>query len=109
MTKDYLYVIGREEGPVKVGIATAPLKRFTTLKTGCPFKIQILHIQPMRDREHARKSERHFHAVYEQYRLAGEWFDISADFAIEGIETGLEMDRYFEDREAAEQRASVLN
>lgn len=96
MTKDYLYVIGREEGPVKVGIATAPLKRLTALRTGCPFKVEILHIQPMRDREHARSHEKTFHAVYQENRLSGEWFELDADQAIEGIETGLETERWFE-------------
>lgn len=106
MTRDYLYVIGRDEGPVKVGIATAPLKRLTTIRTSCPFKIEILHIQPMRDRDHARKHERLFHRCMDERRLAGEWFSMTADEAIEEIETGLDIELFHEARDV-DARAAV--
>jgi predicted GIY-YIG superfamily endonuclease len=96
----YLYVIGREQGPVKVGISASPESRLGQIQTGCPFKCGLLHVQLMRDRNHALSHERTFQEVYTKYRLIGEWFKLDAELAIEGIETGLEFEEYFEKRAA---------
>lgn len=97
--RQYVYVIGREEGPVKVGVSANPWSRASGLQTGCPFELKVLHAQEMRDRAHALDHERHFHAVYETHKLVGEWFDIDADLAIEGIETSLQLEEHFAGRE----------
>lgn len=96
MKEHFIYVIGREQGPVKVGISSSPRTRLAELQTGCPFKISILNEQRMRDRDHALKHEKTFHEVYRKYRLMGEWFKIDADIAIDGICTGLELEQHFE-------------
>ncbi len=92
----FIYVIGRWEGPVKVGVAKSPASRLRELRTGCPYKIDLLHMQPARDRQHAMEHERFFHEVYVEKRLAGEWFDIEADLAIEGVVGGFEIEQHFE-------------
>jgi hypothetical protein len=96
MNKEYVYVIGRPDGPVKVGISRYPYGRVNSLQTGCPFPLELLHAQPMRDRSHALQHERNFHEVYAEKRLSGEWFDIDAELAIECIETALEIEAHFE-------------
>ena len=90
MSTTYLYVIGREEGPVKVGITNSLTGRISAIQTGCPFRIKLLHAQPMRNRDHALLHERWFHASYEEKRLHGEWFDLEYELAVEMIETSLE-------------------
>lgn len=83
----YVYVIGRPDGPVKVGVAAAPWQRIKKLRTGCPFPVEILFVHPMRDRAHAMQHEGMFHSVHEQSRMHGEWFDMPAELAVESIET----------------------
>lgn len=92
----FIYVIGRPKGPVKVGVSNSPSSRMLGLQTGCPFKLELLLSQPMRNRAHALRHEADFHAVYEEKRLIGEWFKIDAELAIELIEVGLEHEAYFE-------------
>lgn len=96
--RSYVYVMGRKDGPVKVGISTNPQSRLNGIQTGCPFRIKILHLEPMHDRAHAIWHEENFHAVYSQDRLIGEWFNIDAELAIEGITTALEIEHHFETR-----------
>jgi hypothetical protein len=109
MTQHFIYVIGREEGPVKVGVSSYPAGRLSTIQTGCPFKIDILHLRECRDRQHALKHEGSFHRVYADERLSGEWFDLEADYAIECVDMGFEFEEYFEQEARRERMAAELN
>lgn len=91
----YLYAIGRPEGPVKIGISNGPNGRLIALQTGCPFSLQIIHTVPIGTFDQARKHERAIHDIYAGDRLAGEWFNIDGEQAIEAIETELELDAHF--------------
>jgi hypothetical protein len=88
----YIYVIGKESGPCKVGISKSPHSRAVELQTGCPFKISVLYQRECRDYSHARMRESIFHEVYEDLKIIGEWFDIDADLAIEGVDTGFDLE-----------------
>lgn len=101
--KIYVYVIGREEGPVKVGISKNPNARAACLQEGCPFKLDVLHKVESRNRKNAFEHEQIFHEVYQDYRLIGEWFDLDADAAIEGVDTGFQIEAHFEERERIQQ------
>lgn len=92
----YLYIIGRREGPIKVGITSKPIGRLKMLGTGCPFPIAILHLRLMDDRDHARWHEKCVHAACAQHRLSGEWFDMSCNEAVEQIETSIQKWFYLE-------------
>lgn len=98
----YIYVIGREEGPVKVGISNKPWKRVASIQTSCPFKVELLFAMPTKSRELAYRHEKIFHDIYADDRSAGEWFNVEAYLAIEAIETGFEIDAYFHERETRE-------
>jgi hypothetical protein len=37
----FVYLIGEEEGPVKIGVATNPVKRLRTMQTGNPRRLRI--------------------------------------------------------------------
>lgn len=100
MSECYIYVIGREDGPVKVGISSGPNGRLMALQIGCPFTIGLLHQRKCRDRDHALQHESIFHDVYAPHRLRGEWFDMESDLAIEGVDTLFD----FEEWEAEEAR-----
>lgn len=91
----YLYVIGREEGPVKVGISNGPGGRLATIQTSCPFQVYLFHAEPMPSRERALYEEKHIHGIFEQDRLIGEWFDVEPDIVIEQIEFTKDIEEYY--------------
>ena len=97
--KVFVYVIGREQGPVKVGISQNPEKRLGAIQSGCPFRVKVLHKSPARDLRHAYSHEQIFHEIYAPKRLVGEWFNLDADLAIEGVETGFQIEEYLETRD----------
>lgn len=83
----YVYIIGREEGPVKIGITAALTSRFNSVQTGCPFPIKLLYAYPATDREHAQEHESIFHRAHAGKRLAGEWFDLDGERARDDLFT----------------------
>ena len=78
----FVYVIGAETGPVKIGIATDVAQRLASLQTGHPQKLKAyFHTATPK----AAAIERACHREFEQYRLTGEWFDVSWDVAAAAI------------------------
>jgi hypothetical protein len=104
-----VYVIGRSEGPVKVGISAYPWGRLATLQIGCPFKLELLHTHKARNRLHALAHEEMFHSVYKEYRMIGEWFELDAEAAIEGVDCTFETEEYFEQEARHEYVCAELN
>lgn len=88
--KCFVYVIGRQSGPVKIGISAKPASRATDLQVGCPFKIKLLHAVEFSSRVVAEFHEGMIHSVYSDDRLMGEWFKIDVDQATEAIRTSIE-------------------
>jgi predicted GIY-YIG superfamily endonuclease len=109
MKRHFIYVIGREEGPVKVGITSSLGSRLSAIQTGCHFKIEILHYRECVDRSQALEHESIFHDVYACHRLAGEWFDLEADFAIEGVDTPFDYEEHFSKEITRSWQAAELN
>ena len=105
MTRErvYLYVIEREQGPVKVGISSKPWKRVSSIQIGCPFKVELLFLIQAQDRDHAVRHERSFHDVFEEQRLTGEWFKMEAEDAAEGLEDSIDIERFFREKKYHEE------
>lgn len=82
----YVYVIGREAGPVKIGISDNPDNRLQQLKSGCPFKPAVIWQHSMPMREDAFAIERAFHAKHANRRLHGEWFNMDWEAASDTLE-----------------------
>ena len=81
----YLYVIGTDNGLVKIGITERHVKeRVTSLQTGCPFK--ITKVWTSENIDGYQKCERLLHAVYADYRTNGEWFQVPIDSVIRAAE-----------------------
>lgn len=97
----YLYVIGAENGPVKIGITNSLTSRLAVIQTGCPFHAVLWFVWPLFSREEAAMHEQTIHLVYREHRLAGEWFDIPADQGREAIECAIDTHAYFKERNAA--------
>ena len=98
MNQVYVYVIGRERGPVKVGITASLGGRLAILQTGCPFKLTLFHAHAARNRDHAIWHEQSFHESYAEDRLIGEWFKLDAELAIEGVETSFEIEEWYAEK-----------
>jgi len=93
-----LYVIGREDGPVKIGISSDVGSRLTTIQTSCPFKVSLFHEETVASRQDALRHEREIHEVYAERRLHGEWFDMDAGRGVEAVETCIQIYEHFQSR-----------
>jgi hypothetical protein len=76
-----VYVIGTPGHPVKIGVAGDPKKRLAGLQTGCAFKLRLLYARvcPL---GYELKVETACHKALRSYRVAGEWFDVSREQAV---------------------------
>ena len=93
----YIYVIGQECGPVKVGISQKPWDRVATIGTSAPFKVSLLYCYPAKSRTQARFYEEEFHEIHFNVQLWGEWFKITPEAAIAAIQASLELEYPYED------------
>jgi len=93
----YIYVIGQECGPVKVGISQKPWTRVATIGTSSPFKVFLLYCYPTKCRAHAKCYEQEFHDIHCDVRLWGEWFNITSGQAIKSIQDSLDIEYPFEE------------
>lgn len=97
----FIYVIGRPDGPVKIGISADPICRVRELQTGCPFRLTILHREPLPSRRKALEIEEMVLAVHCESRLAGEWLNIDGDLATEAVRNAIDIDLHFAERRSA--------
>ena len=73
---------GSLEGPVKVGISRAIGSRIASIQTGNPKKVALVFACVLPSADMARVVERHFHEDHQNYRLEGEWFDMTPHHAM---------------------------
>ena len=82
----FVYVMGADHGPVKVGWTVNIEKRLADVQTGYPYDLKVLfsieHI-------HARFVEAEAHRRLAAHRLRGEWFDVPRDVAIEAVQSAV--------------------
>lgn len=76
--KSYVYFIGGDETPIKIGFSSQPYERLTILQTAHWCKLSILA-----KIEGDLSLEKHFHARFAAYRLCGEWFAREAEILAE--------------------------
>ncbi len=80
----YVYVIAGHQGAVKVGYSTNPQMRLAALQTASAGQLHMAHI--LATDIDARMIEAEAHRLLDRHRLAGEWFDVSPEVAIEAVE-----------------------
>lgn len=78
MAVSYIYVIGADSPPYKVGISQDPQRRLKNLQTGHP---QKLYIHSIKETEVSKTKllESVIHHYLKLHRTHGEWFDMSLD------------------------------
>lgn len=78
----FVYVIGAESGPRKIGMSADPSRRAALLQTGSPYPLAVLHAVR---HERAAAVEAYAHRLLRQHSTAGEWFDVTTDAAVDAI------------------------
>jgi len=88
--KQNLYVIGEGTGSgvVKIGKSADVQSRLTSLQTGCPVRLQILHVE-----SDAGELESWLHDQFAQYRQHGEWFNFGANDPVATVRVAIERHR----------------
>jgi hypothetical protein len=79
----FVYVMGRAQGPCKIGMSKNPAARAVELQPGCPFRLEVLHKVECESARQAYDLEQWFHYCHPDLRLVGEWFSTTAVDAIE--------------------------
>lgn len=64
---------------IKVGHSIQPEKRFHALRNGCPVTPRTFSVIAVPGPEIAKKLEAELHFAFEKWRVAGEWFSLTAD------------------------------
>jgi hypothetical protein len=83
--RSFVYVIGCDGHPVKVGTARDVVQRVKELQTGFPFDLRIYGTVEI-EASAARHLERAAHKALSKHRLRGEWFQVSPATALDTVE-----------------------
>lgn len=92
---DYMYMIGDNNGHIKVGISKDPNKRIKELQTGHPNDLVLLFTEEFEcERNHLLKIERLIHRELRRknYKMRGEWFTVP-DSDIEDVKNIIRYNR----------------
>lgn len=87
--RTFVYAIGSEDGPVKVGITNNLFSRLRSLQNGSATKLELIWVCTAHNRQEAIDQERWFHTSHVGCRLEGEWFNITAEEAVESLDDQL--------------------
>jgi hypothetical protein len=80
----FVYVIGQENGPAKIGLCRDLGQRIRALQTACPFPIDLFWSASVASREIAREIEI---AAFQRFpRSNGEWLAVSPASIISFLE-----------------------
>ena len=72
----YVYVIGPDDGPIKIGFTNNLKTRLRTIQTGNPERIKIHYSIEFKTEKDMRAAEKKIHRTLAHKRKKGEWFDI---------------------------------
>jgi hypothetical protein len=91
---NYIYIIGSDKPPYKVGVSKNPQRRLKNLQTGHPYPLTI-HSITETSTANNKLLESVIHRNLKHSRTNGEWFDISLERL--KLEVEFVMIRYSED------------
>lgn len=78
MKTSFIYVIGSNNPPYKVGISKDPNRRLKNLQTGHPYPLEI-HLLKETDVAKTKLLETVIHRHLKLYKTNGEWFNLSLE------------------------------
>lgn len=77
-----IYVVSSTPGPIKIGIAKMPRRRFGALQTSSAVPLSLAFVAEC---DAAEKIERRAHQMLSSSRTRGEWFSVTAAAAIDAV------------------------
>lgn len=77
----YIYVIGTDKKPYKIGFSNNPKRRLKDLQTGHPNQLTIHYIEAI-PKDQVKSIEKSIHEVLRPHREKGEWFNLELHEAI---------------------------
>lgn len=80
----FVYVVGAEDGPKKIGYSANPKQRIQILQIASPIRLTTGYMGRC-DTTHARAIEAKAHSILAGRRLSGEWFSVSLSDAVEAV------------------------
>ncbi len=80
----FIYVIGPEKGPQKIGITNNLKNRLRAIQTGNPDVLSVQHFEEI-DASRVRLLEKKIHEELSYKRLKGEWFNLTVEEAIDFV------------------------
>jgi hypothetical protein len=80
----WLYVIGGDSGPLKIGYSGNPKARVRDLNISSPVQLEIKHTREVAGLT-CKFTEKYAHALLASRWVKGEWFDVTPDQAIAAI------------------------
>ncbi len=86
----YLYVIGYEAGPCKVGYSYTPEQRVRAMRRGGHVEAVLLEQTIPINCRIATAAERYAHWLLRDHHLGNEWFNVPKDVAIAAIRKAVE-------------------
>lgn len=87
----YIYVVSATNGYSKIGYAALPFERFTTLQNGSPLILTLSYLCKCTS---AREIELIVHEQIADLHRHREWFEVSADAAIETVRQAMRQAGY---------------
>ena len=68
---------------IKIGVSDNPKKRLKGVQTGCPGDVHL--IRTFEAGQDAYLHEGHFHELYKEFSIGGEWFEFDNDYFVEKV------------------------
>lgn len=84
MNKSWIYVVGTDTKPYKIGLSTRPTKRLKDIQTGHPEKLKIHYLHEI-NKEEVSLIEKMIHKNIKHKQTHGEWFDLELEEAISEV------------------------
>ncbi len=91
MAECSVYIVGAEDTPIKIGMAGSPTKRAVEIRCSAPWPVRLLETWEFASRPFAYAVEQAAHAALHEYRLNGEWFDITFGEAARLVDNASDM------------------
>ena len=84
MKKSWIYVVGTNTKPYKIGLSTRPKSRLKDIQTGHPEKLSIHYLHEI-NKDEVTLIEKMIHKNINYKRTHGEWFNVELEEAIQEI------------------------
>lgn len=106
---DFVYVIRRSDGAVKVGMTNNPPQRLRNLQTGSPNRLSFAYVAGCAGV--AARIESEAHKLMDAYAIQGDWFEASPEVAVAAVNAAaarLDFSLIVSDPALAERRVPVM-